>query len=282
MSSPKDPDNTIAYAGIPGANTDIACRNKHPYMETFAVPTFDDVFDAVERGDVKYGMIPIENSQAGRVAEIHTLLPESDLHIVDEYVLEIKHHLFGIKGASLEGLKEVYSHPQALMQCRKTLRELSLDLVPHPDTAMAGQAVAQWNDPSKGALCSDLAGTLYGLEVLRPDMQDCENNRTLFITLSREPVDPDYKKERVLTSILFTARSIPASLYKCLGGFATNTVNLVKLESYIGVGMGGEAQFFITFEGHPDERRVQLALEELGFFSSKTKVLGVYPACTQR
>ena len=273
-----DPKNAIAFAGIAGANADLACRKKHPYMETMAMASFEDVFEAVESGAAQYGMIPIENSQAGRVAEIHNLLPDTDLHIVDEYILRVEHCLFGVKGATLDNISSVYSHPQALMQCRKTLRELKLKSVMHPDTALAGYDIAQWNDKSKGAICSELAGTLYGLELLQKNVEDDQRNQTLFITIAREPVDPDPQKEKVLTSLIFTLRSIPASLYKCLGGFATNGVNMLKLESYIGEGMAGAAQFFITFEGHPQEQRVQLALEELGFFSHKVAVLGVYPA----
>ncbi|MCI5049008.1 MAG: hypothetical protein MRY32_01565 [Rickettsiales bacterium] len=278
MSSNKDAENTIAFAGIAGANADIACRRQHPYMETLALPAFDDVFDAVEQGNARLGMIPIENSQAGRVAEIHNLLPNSKLHIIGEFVLKIEHHLFGIKGTELDDLATVYSHPQALMQCRNNIRKLGLESISHADTAMAGRDIAEWGDKSKGAICSELGGTLYGLDLLRRNIEDDSRNRTLFVTIAKEPIDPDPELEKVLTSVIFTARSIPASLYKCLGGFSTNGVNIIKLESYMGEGMGELVQFFITFEGHPNERRVQLALEELGFFSQKTKILGVYPA----
>ncbi len=282
MSSSKDADNTVAFAGVEGANADLACRQKHPYMVTHAYPTFEDVFDAVERGEAKYGMIPIENSRAGRVAEIHNLLPDTDLHIVDEYILPVEHHLFGAKGATLEDIRQVYSHPQALMQCRENLRSEPFEAVPYADTALAGKDVAAWNNISKAALCSKLAGEIYHLELLREHMEDHHDNRTLFITVAREPADPDPSKEKVLTSALFIVRSIPAALYKSLGGFATNGINLIKLESYIGQGMSESAQFFITFEGHPDEKPVQLAMQELGYFSKKVKVLGVYPADPSR
>lgn len=283
MSSPKDPVHSIAFAGIPGANADLVCRTQYPYMKPMAVPEFEDVFEAVARGDAAMGVIPIENSQAGRVAEIHNLLPDTDLHIVGEYLFRVEHHLFGVKGATLEHIREVYSHTQALMQCRRTVRKLGLEAVMHPDTAMAGRDIAEWNEPSKAAICSELAGTLYGLELLKKNVEDDAYNHTLFITISKEPVDPDPEHERVLTSLIFTVRSIPAALYKCLGGFATNGVNLLKLESYIpSRSNAASAQFFITLEGHPRERRVQLALEELGFFSQKTKVLGVYAADKNR
>lgn len=282
MSSSNDPQNTVAYAGIPGANSDLACRHAHPYMEGLGLASFEDVFEAVASGQARYGMIPIENSQAGRVAEIHNLWPSTQLHIVGEYLHRVEHCLLGVKGAQMSDLKEVYSHTQALMQCKKALRHYGLSAIMHPDTAMAARDVAQWADKSKGAVASELAGALYGLEVLQKNLEDDQRNRTLFVTIAREPVDPNPDKERVLTSLIFKVRSIPAALYKALGGFATNGVNLLKLESYIGVGMEGAAQFFITFEGHPRERGVQLALEELGFFSHKTQLLGVYPADMQR
>ena len=282
MSSDKETDNMIAFAGVEGANADLACRQKHPYMITRAYSTFEDVFDAVQKGEVTYGMIPIENSRAGRVAEIHNLLPDTALHIVDEYILRVEHHLFGVKGATLEGVTQVYSHQQALMQCRESLRDMGLEAVPYADTALAGKDITQWNDTHKTALCSKLAGELYSLELLKEHMEDQSNNRTLFITIAREPVDPNPKKERVLTSILFTVRSIPAALYKALGGFATNNINMIKLESYIDGDAWESAQFFVTFEGHPDEKSVQLAMQELGYFSKKVKLLGVYPADPER
>lgn len=274
-------ENIVAFAGVAGANSDLACREKHPYMETLPLPYFEDVFEAVEQGKAKYAMIPIENSQAGRVAEIHNILPKTKLHIIDEHILKVEHQLYGIKGAKLEQVKEVYSHPQALMQCRENLRKLGLHPIQHSDTAQAGLDIAKWNDPTKAAICSKLAGALYGLDLLKENIHDSENNRTLFITLSREAVDPDPKEGTVLTSLIIQLRHIPAALYKALGGFATNGVNLVKLESYVLSGVG-YAQFFITIEGHPHDRNVQLALEELGFYCQKINVLGVYYADSKR
>jgi prephenate dehydratase len=282
MSSPINAEQSVAFAGISGANGDIVCRTQYPYLEPVAFAEFEDVFDAVASGKVKLGVIPIENTQAGRVAEIHNLLPATNLHIVAEYYHRVEHHLFGIKGAQLSDLQTVYSHTQALMQCRTQLRQLGLSPMMHPDTAMAGRDIAQWGDKTKGAICPELCGALYGLDHLKANLEDNQQNYTLFVTLSREPVDPDHEAEKVLTSLIFTARSIPAALYKCLGGFATNGVNLLKLESYMTQSMGGAAQFLLTFEGHPKERRVQLALEELGFFSQKTHILGVYPADPKR
>lgn len=270
--------NTIAFQGVPGANSDLACRQAYPYMDTKAFASFEDVFDAVEQGECALGMIPIENSQAGRVAEIHHLLPRKDVHIVGEYFQRIEHFLVAPKGASLKTVKTVYSHPQALMQCRKYIKKQKYQTESYSNTALAAKHVAEWKDPTKAAICSRLAAELYGLEILGSNIEDSDENTTVFIAISKEPGNPDPKKGTVITSLLFTIRNIPAALYKALGGFATNGVNLLKLESYIPGGKSSSAQFYVSFEGDPSERGVQLALEELGFFCKKVKVLGVYLA----
>lgn len=277
-----DPANTIAFAGVPGANADLACRQKYPYMQTLAVATFDDVFDAVADGKAQLGMIPVENSHAGRVAEVHQLLPKMDLHIVSEHFQRVEHFLLAPKGATLATLKEVYSHPQALMQCRNSIRELILHPNTYSNTAKAAADVAQWNDTSKAAIASKLAAELYGLQCVKEHIEDSHENMTVFVALACEPQVPDEKEKHVLTTILFTVRNIPAALYKALGGFATNGVNMLKLESYIPGGVSSAAQFFITFEGNPKDRRVELALEELNFFCEKVNIIGVYPADPQR
>ncbi len=273
-----DPENTIAFMGVEGANADLACRQKYPYMHTLACPTFEDVFQAVADGQAALGLLPIENSQAGRVAEMHQLLPKINLHIVGEHFQAVEHHLVAAKGATLQTVKDVYSHPQALMQCRNSLRELKLVTHTYSNTAAAAADVAKWNDTSKAAVASALAAELYGLQVLKKHVEDAKDNVTVFVAVSREPVDPDPQKEKVLTTLLFTIRNIPAALYKAMGGFATNGVNIIKLESYIPGGVSASAQFFLTFEGHPKDAMVQLALEELGFFCKKVTVLGVYAA----
>lgn len=276
-------NETIAFMGVEGANADLACRQAYPYMQTLPCPSFEDVFEAVEAGRAQLGMIPIENSQAGRVAEIHQILPRTNLHIVAEHFQPIEHCLVGIKGASLSTVREVFSHPQALLQCRESLRKLNLTPIPHSNTATAARDIAQWNDPAKAAICSALAAQMYGLHIIKPHLQDNAQNTTVFIVLSREPVDPDPEKVRVITTLLYTIRNIPAALYKSLGGFATNGVNILKLESYIPGGANREAaQFFLSFEGHPRQRATQLALEELGFFTKKVRVLGVYPSDDKR
>lgn len=283
MTKTYDPNNTIAFMGVEGANADLACRQASPYMETLPCASFEDVFEAVENGKARLGMIPIENSQAGRVAEIHNILPRSKLHIVGEFFQHIEHCLLAPKGATLQSVKDVYSHPQALMQCRENLRRLGVTTHTYSNTATAAKDAAGWNDTSKAAIASPLAGQLYGLNVLKEHLQDSNDNTTVFIIISREAVDPNPEKERVVTTLLFTIRNIPAALYKALGGFATNGVNILKLESYIPGGQSREAaQFFLSFEGHPSQRSVQLALEELGFFTKKVTVLGVYPADPKR
>ena len=277
-----DPDNTIAFMGIAGANADIACRRKYPYMDTLPCPSFEAVFQAVLEGKARLGMIPVENSQAGRVAEIHQLLPHIELHIVAEHFQRIEHYLVAPAGATLESVKEAYSHPQALMQCRNNLQALGLTPRNYSNTATAAADVAKWNDVSKAAVSSSLAAELYGLITLKEHIEDSCDNVTVFAAFAREPAAIDASENRVITTLLFTVRNIPAALYKSLGGFATNNVNILKLESYIPGGVSVSAQFFITFEGNPEERKVQLALEELAFFCEKVKIIGVYPADAER
>jgi prephenate dehydratase len=275
-------ENTIAFMGVEGANADLACRQKEPYMDTLPLPTFEDVFEAVEDGRARLGMIPIENSQAGRVTEIHQILPKTPLHIVAEHIQRVEHHLVAPKGATLESIQTVYSHPQALMQCRQFLRKAGKQTQPHSNTATAAKDVAAWGDVTKASISSRLAAELYGLDVLASNIEDDPENVTVFIILSKEPLDPAINSGRMLTSLLFELRNIPAALYKALGGFATNGINMIKLESYIRGGGSAESQFFMTFEGNPNERHVQQALQELSFFSKKVKVLGVYPPDPKR
>lgn len=277
MSSVIDAEHTIAFMGVAGANADLACRQNYPYMTTLPLTSFEDVFEAVAEGRAKYGMIPIENSQAGRVAEIHNLLPQTKLQIVAEHIQKVEHHMYGPKGATLDGVTDAFSHHQALLQCREYLRAHDITPHIHGNTATAARDVAAWNEPTKAAVCSALAGELYQLECLAEKIQDSQDNETLFVVLSKEPADIDEGQGKVLTSLFFTLRNIPAALYKALGGFATNNVNMLKLESYIQHG-GGNAQFFMTFEGHPRDKNVSNAIQELGFFTHKVNVLGVYPA----
>ena len=273
-----DPADTIAFQGEPGAYGDLACRTAYPKMATLPCDTFEDTFAAVGEGRAAKAMIAIDNSLAGRVADVHHLMPESGLHIVGEHFQRVVHHLLAPKGASLQTLKTVHSHVHALPQCRKLIRELGLKAVVHADTAGAAADVARLGDPTQAAIASELAGQIYGLQSLRADVADNAHNTTRFVIMQREPFDPDPAAGPVLTSFVFRVRSVPAALYKALGGFATNGVNIVKLESYMIDAWFTVAQFYAEIEGHPDQRSVRLAMEELGFFSREVKILGVYPA----
>jgi prephenate dehydratase len=273
-----DPSRAIAFQGAPGAYGDLACREAYPEMESLPCPSFEDAFAAVRESRAALGMIAVENSIAGRVADIHHLLPGSGLHIIGEHFQRVNHHLLAPKGASLSTLKTVHSHVHALSQCRNVIRELKLKPIVHPDTAGAAAEVAERGNPSEAAIASSLAGEIYGLQSLKADIEDAAHNTTRFLVMAREPVDPGAASGPVITSFLFRVRSVPAALYKALGGFATNGVNITKLESYIIDGAFTVAQFYADIEGHPDQRPVRLALEELGFFSREVRILGVYPA----
>lgn len=273
----------IAYQGVVGANSHIACKKFYANCEQKAYATFKDVFSAVEKGEVDFGMIPLENSYAGRVLEIHNLLQDSKISIVAEHFLTIEHNLCGVKGAKLSDVKEVYSHPQALAQCQNNLNDLHVELREYSNTAKAAQFVASQNDKSKAAICSKDAAAENSLEILKENIQDLgSKNITIFIVISKDGIDPDIRSGHVITTLLFTIRNITGALYKALGGFATNNVDMLKLESYIPGGASSEAKFFITISGHPSEKKVALALEELGFFSKNVKVLGVYNADKSR
>ncbi len=268
----------IAFQGVAGAYSDMACRAVHPEMATLPCASFEDTFAAVNEGRAGLAMIPIENSSAGRVADIHHLLPESGLHIIAEHFQKVDHQLLAPKGATLDSIQEVHSHVQALSQCRKFVRGAGFKPVVHADTAGAAAEVAERGDPTRAAIASRLAGEIYGLRSLGSDIQDIEHNTTRFLVMSKEPVDPDPAEGPVVTTFVFRVRSVPAALYKGLGGFATCGVNITKLESYILDASFAVAQFYADIEGHPDQRMVRLALEELSFFSREVKILGVYPA----
>jgi prephenate dehydratase len=272
----------VAYQGEPGANSHLACREAYPGAAAVACPTFEDALSAVKSGDVQYAMIPIENSVAGRVADIHHLLPEADLYIVGEHFLRVRHQLMAKPGATLDSVKRVLSHTQALGQCRKKLYDLGLVPVPEADTAGSARMVSESEDQELAAIASTLAAEIYGLDILASDIEDEVHNTTRFVILAAEPDDADPGNGPVVTTFIFQVRNIPAALYKALGGFATNNVNMTKLESYQLEGTFNATMFYADIEGHPAERPVQLALEELSFFSSMKKVLGTYPASPYR
>ncbi|MEA1677268.1 prephenate dehydratase [Nitrospirillum sp. BR 11163] len=271
-------DNSIAYQGAPGANSDMACRHVFPDMVPLPCHSFEDAFAAVTEGRARLAMIPIENSVAGRVADMHHLLPQGGLHIIGEHFQRVVHCLVAPKGATIEGLKQVHSHIQALSQCRGYLRTHGMAPVTHADTAGAAADVAKWGDLTQGAIASELAAQIYGLEVLARGIEDAEHNTTRFLILSREPKPATRGAGPVITSFVFRVRSVPAALYKAMGGFATNGVNMTKLESYMVGGRFTSTQFYADVEGHPEDRPLRLALEELDFFARELKILGVYPA----
>ena len=268
----------IAYQGEPGANSHLVCKQHHPEAEAVACASFEDVFAAVESGDADLAMIPIDNSLAGRVADIHHFLPTSDLHIVAEHFLRIQFTLMGVDGASLETIKTVHSHVHALGQCRKVIRELGLTPLISGDTAGAAREIAEAQDPTQAAIAPPLAAEIYGLKILRSDVEDEDHNTTRFVVLSREYVEAPAGNGPVVTSFIFNVRNLPAALYKALGGFATNGVNMTKLESYMVGGHFSATQFLAEVDGHPEDPGVKNALEELAFFTTEVKVLGVYPA----
>lgn len=282
MSAAKDASRIISFQGVHGAYSDLACRKAYPDRETLPCPTFEDAMGAVEEGLAFLVMIPVENSVAGRVAEIHQILPFTDLHIVAEHFQRVNHQLLAPKGATVERLKRVHSHVHALTQCRELIRDLGLEAVVAADTAGAAAEIAKRGDESEAAIASSLAGEIYGLQTLRSNIEDAEHNMTRFLVLAREPIDPDPTKGQVMTSFVFRVRNVSAAVYKALGGFATNNVNMTRLESYM-IGDGfTQAQFYADIEGHPEETAPRLAFEELAFFSHEVKILGTYYAHSYR
>ena len=271
-------EDVIAFQGVPGAYSDMACRAARPDMTTLPCASFEDTFAAVRNGLARFAMIPIENSSAGRVADIHHLLPDSGLHIIGEHFQKVEHQLLAPQGATLDGIQTAHSHVQALSQCRHYTQSQGIRPVVHADTAGAAKEVAELGDLSRSAIASKLAAETYGLQILDANIQDIPHNTTRFIIMSQEPIDPPSDQGLVVTTFVFRVRSVPAALYKALGGFATNGVNITKLESYIIDGSFTVAQFYADIEGHPENRMVRLALEELSFFSREVKILGVYPA----
>jgi prephenate dehydratase len=269
---------TIAYQGEPGANSDIACREVYPDWETLPCASFEDVFAAIEEGRAQLGMIPIDNSIAGRVADIHHFLPNSGLHIVGEYFLPIHFQLLAVPGATRDSIKTVHSHIHALGQCRKIIRELDLKPVMAGDTAGSAREVAEWGDPTRASLATSLAAEIYGLDTLATDVEDEAHNTTRFIILSKEYDEAPASEQMVVTTFVFRVRNLPASLYKALGGFATNSVNMTKLEAYMVDGGFTATVFLADVEGHPSDPGLARALEELEFFTTELKILGVYPA----
>jgi prephenate dehydratase len=268
----------IVFQGEPGANSHLASREVYPDYQPVPCPTFEDAFAAISSGEAELGMIPIENSVAGRVADIHHLMPDSGLHIIAEHFMPVRHQLLAPKGATLEDIKTVESHVHALGQCRRAIRRLDVKPVVAADTAGSAREIAEAGDKTRAAIASRLAAEIYGLDVLLPDIEDEDHNTTRFIVLSRDAKWAKSNHGAVITTFLFRVRNVPAALYKALGGFATNGVNMTKLESYMIEGNFFATQFYADIEGHPEDRNLVFAFEELAFYSKEMKILGVYPA----
>lgn len=266
----------IAFQGMPGAYSDLSCRTVYPDYETLPCAAFEDAFKAVQDGVADLAMIPVDNSLAGRVADVHHLLPASNLFIIGENFQPVRHALLGVKGSQKQDLKHIHSHIHALPQCRNIIKRLGLQKHVHADTAGAAAEIAQRGDKAHSAIASTLAAEIYDLEILEENIQDADHNTTRFLILSPEPEIPPLSHDGViLTTLLFGVRNIPAALYKCMGGFATNGINITKLESYVNANFQA-AQFYCDLEGHPDDPRFKLALEELGFYARDVKFLGAY------
>ncbi len=274
--------HVIAFQGRPGAYSDLACRRAYPNWRTLPCETFEAAIEAVRGGQAQLGMLPCENSLAGRVPDIHSLLPDSGLTIVGEAFQRVEHCLLAPKGATIAGLRRAHSHAVALGQVRRVIKELGLTPVIEADTAGAAEQVAAWNNKEDAAIASELAAELFGLEILRRNVEDAAHNTTRFYVVSRErpPLLPT--QPGIITTFVFRVRNVPAALYKALGGFATNGVNMTKLESYMLDGQFTATQFLCDVDGHPESPPLRRALEELSFFSREVRILGVYPAAAFR
>ena len=267
----------VVFQGQPGAYSHLACRQVMPDVEALPAESFEDAFAALREGRVDRAMIPIDNSVAGRVADIHHLMPHSGLAIVAEHFQRVNHHLLAVPGTKIGDIRLIHSHTHALNQCRRLFRELGLAPQVHADTAGAAKEVAAAGRRDQAAIASRLSAEIYGLEILRSDIEDEAHNTTRFVVLARHPIEPPADAGPVITSFLFRVRNVPAALYKALGGFATNGVNMIKLESYVDASFN-QAQFYAEIVGHPSEVGVGHALDELAFFSDEIEWLGVYPA----
>ncbi|MBZ0127588.1 MAG: prephenate dehydratase [Rhodobacteraceae bacterium] len=267
----------ISFQGEPGAYSHQACHEAMPDYQAIPCATFEDAIDALRSGETDLAMLPVENSTYGRVADIHHLLPDSGLHIVGEAFVRVHINLLAVKGTKLSEIRSATSHTVLLGQCREFLRKHGLKPVTGADTAGSARHIAELADPARAALASELAGEIYGLDVLARHIEDHANNTTRFLIMSRDN-DMSRRAETMMTTFVFRVRNIPAALYKAMGGFATNSVNMVKLESYMVGGSFAATQFYADIEGHPDDPNVRLAMDELAYFTTDVKVLGVYPA----
>ena len=268
--------NSFSFQGVSGAYSELAGKKLYPDANSYPCATFEEMFEQVRIGNVDAAMVPIENSLAGRVADTQRLIPESNLKITSEYFLEINHNLMAIKGTKISDIKRIHSHEQGIAQCRNKIIKLKKEMIVEADTAGSAKMISELNNPEDAAIASELAARIYDLQILEKNFQDSVNNVTRFLIMQKELKDIDLSSNQILTTLVFSVRSIPAALYKCLGGFASNGVNITKLESYVHPQGFDVAQFYIDFDGHPDNPSVKLALEEMKFFCKHIKILGVY------
>ena len=268
--------NSFAFQGVNGAYSEQAGKNVFPSTKSVPCSTFEEMFTCVRDEKADVALVPIENSQAGRVADTQRLIPNSELNIIGEYFLEVRHNLLVIPGTSINDIKRIHSHQQGIAQCRNKIIKLNKEMIVAADTAGSAKKISELNSKEDAAVASELAAEIYNLQILEKDFQDSKYNITRFLIMSKKKSDINSDENDLLTTLVFIVRSIPASLYKCLGGFASNGINITKLESYIHPQGFDVAQFYIDFEGHPDDKSVKLALEEMKFFCKEIKVLGVY------
>ena len=279
-----DTPQKIAFQGVPGAYSHMACQAVKPNMDAIACASFEDMLNSVQDGQATLAMVPVENSTAGRVADIHHLLPKSGLYIIGEHFQRVNHHLLAPRGSQIDKLKTVHSHAQGLAQCRQHIRKLGLIPIMHADTAGAAKDVAESGDPSVAAVASRLAAEIYDLDIIIDSLEDDKRNTTRFLVMAADPIVPEISDAAMITTLVFQLRSVPAALYKALGGFATNGINLTKLESYLRPGVNERAKFYMDVEGHIAEPAMINAMEELQFYCVKdeVRVLGTYAASSDR
>ena len=266
----------FSFQGSKGAYSEMAGKEIYPKAKSFPCKTFEEMFRAVQDNKSDCAIVPIENSRAGRVADTQRLIPESKLKIIGEYFLEINHCLLSTKDSDISLIKKVRSHEQALAQCRQNILSKNIEMIVSADTAAAAKEIAELNKKEEGAIASKLSAEIYGLKILESDFQDISRNVTRFAIMGKEMTKIDPNEKGIMTTLVYKVRSIPAALYKSLGGFATNGVNITKLESYVHPQGFDVAQFYIDFEGHPDNPSVKLALDDLQFYSDEVNILGVY------
>lgn len=267
----------IAFQGQPGAYSHMACAEAFPDLDAVPCRSFEEAFAVTRNDEADFAMIPVDNTVAGRVADVHHVLPKGGLKIIGEHFLRVNHNLLGLPGADLDAVRTVESHVHALGQCRDFIEQHRFEPIIVADTAGSARDIARSQDSSRAAIASRLAAEIYGLDILASDIEDADHNTTRFLIMAKDAVEPEVAAGPCITSFIFRVRNVPAALYKALGGFATNGLNMIKLESYVDAEFN-QAQFYAEILGHPDQTKVKLAFEELGFYSSSVQTLGVYPA----